>query len=87
MFDPYALTMGDIETFEDYTGGSLADLAKFADLDPENPASMPPAKVLTGMAFLAIRRSDPAATIDTARAMSLAELMAAVQGAEEPPEE
>ena len=77
MFDPNSLTMGEVEQFEDYTGLPIDALQEYAP-DPDNPdapAKVPPAKMLTAFAWLIQRRTDPAFTFEQARGMTLAELL------------
>ena len=74
----------DLETlseFEEYTGVRFGELSKLTD--GTNIANLP-TKVLIGVAFLALRSSDPAATLDDAKKLKVGAL-SAMEVSQDPP--
>lgn len=69
------ITLGELETLEDHTGQPIATILRQFE---RNEFS---ARTLTGIVLLYLRRSDPDATVDDARATHLVAL-ADVTGAE-----
>lgn len=67
--NPDDMSLGDIEEFEAYTGETIGAL-----VDVETGRRQATAKMLTGMAFLALRQDDPDATIDDARRIKVSAL-------------
>ena len=63
--DPESLTIGEMEVAEEHLGMSMAEVG--ASLDSGNV----PAKVMLILGWLALKRQNPDATLDDARALKL----------------
>lgn len=74
-FDFQDLTLEEIEFFEEYTGVTL---------EAVQPGRMP-AKVLTAVAYLAKKRTDPDFTIDQAKKLKITEATDALGSIVAPP--
>ena len=68
-FDVDALTLGDLEEMERY-GVGLDELQKIANLDVES-GKLPPARVLTVVAWMMGKQADPTLTIAKCRGLTL----------------
>lgn len=68
-----ALTLGDIEEIEDYTGQTLAQIV--AEAQRMDATSLPRGRLLTALAWVAKRQSNPNITIQQVRAMPLSEVV------------
>ncbi len=83
MFDTSLMTLGQIEEFETMTGAPLGDaLATFTDAGD----SLPPARTLMGLAWLASQHSPAPKTGDEVRDMTIGELMTLISDGEASPE-
>lgn len=83
MFDTSLMTLGQIEEFETMTGAPLGDaLATFTDAGD----SLPPARILMGLAWLASQHSAMPKTGDEVRDMTIGELMELIAEGEASPE-
>lgn len=69
--DPESLTLGEMEELEDHCGMSAAEVGEVIE------SGKAPAKLLTVMAWLALRRQNPDATIEDAKALPLKVLIGA----------
>lgn len=88
--DLEALSMGDMEAFEDATGLNLAEelapkpvidpRTRMPVKDPDDDKGRPLLRVTissatrTGLVYLGMRRTDPSVTIDQVRAMRVGEI-------------
>lgn len=84
MFDTSLMTLGQLEEFETMTGASLGDaLATFTDAGD----TLPPARVLMGLAWLASQHTPTPKTGDEVRNMTIGDLMEIIaEGDDVPPE-
>lgn len=83
MFDTSLMTLGQIEEFETMTGAPLGDaLATFSDAGD----SLPPARILMGLAWLASQHSPTPKTGDEVRDMTIGELMNLISDGDVSPE-
>ncbi len=83
MFDTSLMTLGQIEEFETMTGAPLGDaLATFTDAGD----TLPPARILMGLAWLASQHSPTPKTGDEVRDMTIGELMNLISDGEAHPE-
>ena len=77
------MTLGQIEEFETMTGAPLGDaLATFSDAGD----TLPPARTLMGLAWLASQHSATPKTGDEVRNMTIGELMNLISDGEAHPE-
>lgn len=83
MFDTSLMTLGQIEEFETMTGAPLGDaLATFSDAHD----TLPPARTLMGLAWLASQHSPAPKTGDEVRNMTIGELMNLISDGDAHPE-
>lgn len=82
-FDVDSLTLGDLESLESY-GVSLSELALIADLDVEK-GQLPPAKVLTAVAWMMGKENNPDLTILECRDLTLDEMLDLISDAASTP--
>lgn len=83
MFDTSLMTLGQIEEFETMTGAPLGDaLATFTDAGD----SLPPARILMGLAWLASQHSPAPKSGDEVRDMTIGELMNLISDGDVSPE-
>ena len=78
------MTLGQLEEFETMTGASLGDaLATFTDAGD----TLPPARILMGLAWLASQHTPTPKTADEVRNMTIGDLMDLIaEGEDVPPE-
>ena len=83
MFDTSLMTLGQLEEFETMTGAPLGDaLATFTDAHD----TLPPARTLMGLAWLASQHSPAPKTGDEVRNMTIGELMTLISDGDVSPE-
>lgn len=73
------LSLGDLEDFENATGQTFQDLINSFETEDGTDA-IPPMSVLVPLCWIFLRTTNPEATIDDARRLTLEEMMRTFQG-------
>lgn len=84
-FDPDAITLQDLEDLEDAFGLSLGQVMQTFHGKSQITFEDMSAKLISGIAFLAMRQFDPEVDAKSVKRMSLSKLMDMLAGASEKP--
>jgi len=81
-FDPGSITIGDLEAIEEATGESSADFMKRIQKNAGKKGWMPGAKDMKALVLIALRRTNPDATLAEASAVRVSAIKSTPRGAE-----